>query len=114
MAQAFYGAFAISLDQGQFDDLGEGKLVEESLFIDGVVQNAVRSHSINPASIEAEIRKALLPRLFNLLGGLDSANTVIEQVVAIVRAGDTRQPYRLSAWQSRPLLALDWFPGGGI
>ena len=91
MAQAFYGAFAMSLDQGQIDDLGDTKLVDEALFIDSVVQGAVRSHSINPASIEAEIRKGLLARLFNLLGGLDAANAVIEQVVAIVRAGDARR-----------------------
>ncbi len=80
----------MSLDQGQINGIGESKVVEEALFIGGVVQDAVRSHSINPASIEAEIRKILLPRLFNLLGGLDAANTVIEQVVAIVRAGETR------------------------
>jgi hypothetical protein len=88
MAQAFYGAFVMSVDQDQIETLGESKLVEEALFIDQVVQNAVRSHSINPASIEAEIRKSLLPRLFNLLGGLDAANGVIEQVVVIVHAGD--------------------------
>lgn len=91
LAQAFYGAFAISLDPGLIDNLGESKLVDEALFIDGVVQDAVRSHSINPASIEAEIRKSLLPRLFSLLGGLDAANAVIEQIVAIVRAGDRRR-----------------------
>lgn len=91
LAQAFYGAFAMSLDHAKIEDVGEDKLVEEALFIDGVVQDAVRSHSISPASIEAEIRKSLLPRLFNLLGGLDTANAVIEQVVVIVRAGDTRR-----------------------
>ncbi|MEH6521572.1 type I restriction endonuclease subunit R [Sulfitobacter sp.] len=91
LAQAFFGAFAMSLEQEQINDLGETKLVEEALFTDSVVQGAVRSHSISPASIEAEIRKALLPRLFNLLGGLNPANEVIEQVVAIVRAGDTRR-----------------------
>lgn len=91
LAQAVYGAFVMSLKQEQVGDLGETKLVKESFFIDEVVQNAVRSHSISPASIEAEIRKSLLPRLFNLLGGLDDANAVIEQVIGIVRAGNARR-----------------------
>lgn len=90
MAQAFYGAFALSVKRDKMTDLGDTKLVEEALFIDGVVQEAVRAHSINPASIEAEIRKSLLPRLFDLLGGLDAAKVVVEQVIGIVRACNTK------------------------
>lgn len=90
MAQAFYGAFALSVEANQMDDLGEAKLVEEAMFIDSIVQEAVRTHSINPASIEAEIRKSLLPRLFGLLGGLDAAQAVVDQVIDIVRAGNTK------------------------
>ncbi len=48
------------------------------------------THSINPASIEAEIRKTMLPRYFNFFGGLDSANEMIDRVIAIVRAGATK------------------------
>jgi type I restriction enzyme, R subunit len=91
LARAFYGAFALSLDHELMSGLEEAKLVEEALFIERVVQDAIRSHSISPAGIEAEIRKSLLPRMFNLLGGLDAANEVIEQVIAIVRAGDARR-----------------------
>lgn len=91
MAQAFYGAFALSVKSDQMITLGDTKLVEEALFIDGVVQEAVRAHSINPASIEAEIRKSLLPRLFGLLGGLDAATVVVDQVIDIVRAGNTKR-----------------------
>ncbi len=57
--------------------------------MDGVVENAIRSHSINPANIEAEIRKALLPRYFKLLGGLDQATALVDQMVSIVRAGNS-------------------------
>ncbi|WP_297338720.1 DEAD/DEAH box helicase family protein, partial [Pseudophaeobacter sp.] len=91
LARAFYGAFALSLDHELMSGLEEAQLVEEALFIERVVQDAIRSHSISPAGIEAEIRKSLLPRMFNLLGGLDAANEVIEQVIAIVRAGDARR-----------------------
>ncbi|PCH74713.1 MAG: DEAD/DEAH box helicase [Rhodobacteraceae bacterium] len=90
LAKAFYGAFIITVNEEQVDALGEEALVAEALSIDKVVQNAVHSHSINPASIEAEIRKSLLPRLFNLLNGLDAANAVIEQVIDIVRASDMK------------------------
>lgn len=90
LAQAFYGAFALSLESGRMGEIGEPILVTEALHIESVVQDAIRTHSINPASIEAEIRKALLPRMFKLLGGLDDANEVIEHIVSIVRAGDAR------------------------
>jgi len=44
----------------------------------------------NPGSIEAEIRRALLPRYFKFLGGLDAANAVIDQVIDIVRASNAK------------------------
>ena len=48
------------------------------MHIDTTVNDAVQTHSINPGSIEAEIRKALLPRYFKFLGGLDAANSLID------------------------------------
>ena len=85
-AQAYFGAF---LDQlgGTASDQSEDDLVTEALWIDDTVNDAVQSHSINPASIEAEIRKTMLPRYFNFFGGLDHANGLIERVIGIVRAG---------------------------
>lgn len=91
LAQSFYGAFALVLDEGQMEALGQDQLVNEALYIAEVVQGSIKTHSINPPSIEAEIRKTLLPRLFNLFGGLDTAKDVIEQVVNIVRAGNIRR-----------------------
>ena len=51
------------------------------------MNDAVRQHSINPSSIEAEIKKAMLPRYFNFFGGLNVANAMIERIIGIVRAG---------------------------
>ncbi len=65
-------------------------MIEEAMFIEQTVDEAVRSHSINPGTIEAEIRRSLLPRHFKLLGGLDAANALIDQVIAIVRAGEAK------------------------
>lgn len=90
MAQAFYGAFQLNLDEQRIDDIGSDTLIEEAKRIDEIVLDAVKSHSISPASIEADIRKNLLPRLFKLMNGLDPANAVIEQVIEIVRAGNVR------------------------
>jgi type I restriction enzyme, R subunit len=53
------------------------------------VHTAVAEHSLNPQNIEAAIRKALLPMLFNLIG-LDHAKQVIEQVVTVTRIGLSR------------------------
>ncbi|MAM00079.1 MAG: DEAD/DEAH box helicase [Alteromonadaceae bacterium] len=86
-AQSYYGAL---LEQLNGAEQGEEVLIAEAMHIDSTVDDAVQTHSINPGSIEAEIRKALLPRYFKFLGGLDGANALIDQIVGIVRAGATR------------------------
>ncbi|SMX35284.1 type I restriction endonuclease subunit R [Actibacterium lipolyticum] len=86
-AQSYYGALLEQLNGVEQD---EEVLVAEAMHIDSTVDDAVQTHSINPGSIEAEIRKALLPRYFKFLGGLDAANTLIDQIVGIVRAGASR------------------------
>jgi len=86
-AQSYYGAL---LEQLNGAVPNEEILVAEAMHIDSTVDEAVQTHSINPGSIEAEIRKALLPRYFKFFGGLDAANTLIDQIVGIVRAGATR------------------------
>ncbi|MGX9352821.1 type I restriction endonuclease subunit R [Shimia sp. W99] len=87
-AQAYYGALLDRMPSGTDQD--EDSLVEEAFHIDEVVNNAVQAHSINPASIEAEIKKALLPRYFKLLDGLDAANAMIDEIISIVRAGSAK------------------------
>ena len=86
-AQSYYGALLEQLNGAEQD---EEVLVAEAMHIDSTVDDAVQTHSINPGSIESEIRKALLPRYFKFLGGLDAANALIDQVVGIVRAGATK------------------------
>jgi len=87
MAQSFYGVFIETLGQARVDDFATDDLVDEAHHIEQTVEDAIKTHSINPGSIEAEIRRALLPRYFKFLGGLDAANAVIDQVIGIVRAG---------------------------
>ncbi len=67
-AKAFFGLFPLVLGEEQARDRGEDWLVNEALHIDGVVHEAVATHSINPANIEADIRTKLLPRFFRFIG----------------------------------------------
>lgn len=89
-AQAYYGLFPHVLGEAFKSERGEDWLVDEALHIDAVVEEAVASHSINPASIEADIRTKLLPRYFKALGGLDMANALVDRIVEVVRLGATR------------------------
>lgn len=50
------------------------------------MRTAVAENSLNLQNVDAAIRKALLPRLFALLG-LDVAKGVIDQIVHITRVG---------------------------
>lgn len=89
-AQAFYGAFLDQFAETGASDIGDDDLVAEAHHIEDTVDDAVSTHSINPGSIEAEIRRALLPRYFKLLDGLDAAEGLVERVIAIVRAGTSK------------------------
>lgn len=86
-AKAYYG---LLLDHLNGTDPSEDKLVEEALHIESVVIDAVQSHSISPGNLEAAIKKGLLVRYFNLLGGTDVAYALIDQVLAVVRAGSAK------------------------
>jgi type I restriction enzyme R subunit len=91
-ARAYYGAIRLELGEDKLDgmlDSERGSFIDLSLEIDAVVRNAVAENSLNPQSIEAAIRKSLLPRLFQLMG-LDHARGVVEQVVQITRIGLSR------------------------
>lgn len=88
-AQAYYGVFRLVLGEAHFASLPEVEhktYIDESFAIDVAVRKAVAENSLNPQNIEAQIRKALLPRLFDLIG-LDRAKEVIEHVVQITRVG---------------------------
>ena len=91
-ARAYYGAFRLALGDGYFEELHaqDGQaFVDEALVIDNTVKRAVAEHSVNPQDIESEIRRSLLPRLFDLVG-LDHAKEVIERIIQIMRVGLNR------------------------
>ncbi len=91
-AGAYYGAFRLVLGEDQFEKqaANDGQtFVDEAFAIDQTVRQAVAEHSVSPQDIEAEIRRKLLPRLFNLIG-LDDAKEVIERVIHITRVGLSR------------------------
>jgi type I restriction enzyme, R subunit len=91
-AKAYFGAIRLVLGDAEFakfDATSRAKLVSQSLAMDVVVRNAVAENSLNPQNIEAAIRKAILPLLFNGLG-LDNAKQVVEQVIQITRVGLSR------------------------
>jgi len=53
------------------------------------VNLAVAENSLNPAGIEQDVRKSLLPRLFSLVG-LDKAKEMLDEVVQILRNGGAK------------------------
>lgn len=87
-ARAYFGAFRLALGDA-LEDEASGAWAEEALAIDTAVRDAVAENSLNPQNIEAAIRKALLPGLFERMG-LEKAKEVIELVIHIVRIGLAR------------------------
>lgn len=88
-ASAYFGI--LRLVAGEARALGPQRrsFIEAALEIEQDVHVAVAENSLNPQNIEAAIRKALLPKLFGLLG-LDQAKQVIEQVINVTRTGLAR------------------------
>ncbi|WP_417507675.1 type I restriction endonuclease subunit R [Marinomonas gallaica] len=92
-AQAYFGVFKQVLpevftvtDQQVLD-----KWTQLAFEIDELVSAAVSENSINPDNIEADIRKKLLPKLFQeckaIGGGMDQAKKAVEKIVQITRTG---------------------------
>jgi type I restriction enzyme R subunit len=75
------------------DELAKGdeqeEFIQATLDMEKSVESAIAENSLNPANIEAAIRKALLPRLFGLTG-LDKAKVITEKVVEVTRIGLAR------------------------
>lgn len=92
-AQAYFGVFKKVLPEvfAMLDQQGQDKWVQLAFEIDQSVDMAVTENSINPQNIEADIRKRLLPRMFQeckaIGGGMDQAKKVVELVVQITRVG---------------------------
>jgi type I restriction enzyme R subunit len=92
-ARAYYGAIRLVLGEAAFGEYSPAEtiaLADEAFNIDRIVDQAVTEHSLNPHSIEAEIRKGLLPSLFKQVG-MEKTKAIIEEVIRIVRVGLERE-----------------------
>lgn len=92
-AQAYFGVFKKVLPEALavLDEQVQGKWVKVAFEIDQAVETSVAENSINPQNIEADIRKKLLPRMFQeckaIGGGMDQAKKIVEMIVQITRVG---------------------------
>ena len=88
-ATAYFGIIRLSIGDERALGPEVGAFAEAALDIDGMVQTSVAENSLNPANVEAAIRKTVLPRLFALTG-LDLARAITDQVVETARLGLVR------------------------
>ncbi len=92
-AQAYFGVFKKVLPEALavLDQQVQDKWVKVAYEIDQAVETSVAENSINPQNIEADIRKKLLPRMFQeckaIGGGMDQAKKIVEMIVQITRVG---------------------------
>lgn len=92
-AQAYFGVFKRVLPEAlaALDQQAQDKWVKVAFEIDLAVETSVAENSINPQNIEADIRKKLLPRMFQeckaIGGGIDQAKKIVEMIVQITRVG---------------------------
>jgi type I restriction enzyme R subunit len=83
-ARAYYGIFCLHSDALAVD---WGAAHEDAACrIEEIVAAAVAENSLNPANIEAAVRKGALPILFGLFG-LDRAKIMTDEIVNITRIG---------------------------
>lgn len=92
-AQAYYGVLKITVGSSLpviSNDIST-RWIALSFKIDDVITNAIAEHSINPQNIEANIRKNLLPLIFEeckkVGSGMEQAKVMVEKVVQVVREG---------------------------
>lgn len=83
-AKAYYGIFLLHSEEATF--AWTEKHVEAACAIEHLVVAAIAENSLNPASIEAAIRKGVLPALFGLFG-LDKAKLMTDEIVNVTRIG---------------------------
>lgn len=92
-AQAYFGVFKKVLPEALavLDQQVQDKWIKIAFEIDQAVETSVAENSINPQNIEADIRKKLLPRMFQeckaIGGGMDQAKKIVEMIVQITRVG---------------------------
>lgn len=92
-AQAYFGVFKKVLPEAIAvrDQQVQNKWVQLAFEIDKQIEISVAENSINPQNIEADIRKKLLPRMFQeckaIGGGMDQAKKIVEMIIQIIRVG---------------------------
>ncbi|TVZ41155.1 type I restriction enzyme R subunit [Alteromonadaceae bacterium 2753L.S.0a.02] len=90
-AQAYFGVFKKVLPEilSLIDRTVQDKWVQLAFEIDQSVEISVAENSIHSQNVEADIRKKLLPRLFQVCkavgGGIDEAKKIVEMIVQITR-----------------------------
>ena len=85
-ASAYFGILRSVAGDGEALGGQRQGYIDAAFEIERDVRIAVAENSLNPQNIEAAIRKALLPKLFTLVG-LDQAKQAIEHVVSVTRIG---------------------------
>ncbi|WP_396587745.1 type I restriction endonuclease subunit R [Bermanella sp. R86510] len=92
-AQAYFGVFKKVLPESLavMDEQVQGKWIKLAFDIDHTVEQSVAENSINPQNIEADIRKGLLPRIFqeckSVGAGMEQAKKIVEMIIQITRVG---------------------------
>ena len=92
-AQAYFGVFKKTLPEvfAVSDTQVQDKWIQLAFDVDSAVTVAVEENSINPQNIEDDIRKKLLPRMFqeckSIGGGMNQAKQIVEMIVQITRVG---------------------------
>lgn len=92
-AKAYFGILKMTMGDEAWNAAAPAEMdqfIHLANDIDNAVRDAVAENSLNPQSIESDIRKRLLPALFSTLG-LDRAREVVEQIVQVTRTGLSRQ-----------------------
>ncbi len=88
-ASAYFGVMRLEIGDAVTNAADQAEFVRAALDMEKFVECAIAENSLNPANIEAAIRKALLPRLFGLTG-LDMAKIITEKIIEITRVGLAR------------------------
>lgn len=92
-AQAYFGVFKKVLPESLavMDEQVQGKWIKLAFDIDQTVELSVAENSINPQNIEADIRKGLLPCIFqeckSVGAGMEQAKKIVEMIIQITRVG---------------------------
>src|SRR3546814_15209401 len=84
--RSYFGIIRLEMGGAAVNGDEQEEFIRAALAMETSVESAIAENSLNPANIEAAIRKALLPRLF-VLTGLDKAKVLHGRIVDVTRIG---------------------------